>query len=76
MVAKLQKRIHIVVHDENDVRAASAVAARRAALRHELFPAESRLPVAAVPALDRDGRAINELHTVPSETVTVILDGS
>jgi len=50
LVAQMRKGPKVFAHFENDVAAASAVAARRAAHRDIFFPAESR---ATVPALSR-----------------------
>ena len=50
----------IRVGQEDDVPAVAAVAAVRAALRHELLPPEAERPVAAAPAPDADPRAVEE----------------
>jgi hypothetical protein len=58
--AKLEQGIGVLATDHDDVAAASAVAAARAAPRDELLPAEGEATVAAVAGLYEDSDFIDE----------------
>jgi hypothetical protein len=62
MKTEIQQGIHILVNYENDVTAAATVTTGRAALGHELLPAESALAMATVTSLDNDLGSVYELH--------------
>ena len=54
-IAEVHQCGHVVVHDDNDIAAAPAVAAIRAAGRHKFFSVERHGPIAA-PAGDNSDR--------------------
>ena len=60
LVAKVHQRGHVVVHLEDDVAAASAVAAVRAARGHVLLAVERHRAVAAVARAHGDGYLVNK----------------
>ena len=60
LVAKIHERGHVVVHLEDDVAAASAVAAVRAAGSHVFLAVEGHRAVAAVACTHGDGHFINK----------------
>ena len=62
VVAEIEQSIHVLVHDEDDVAAASAVTTRRASLRDELLAAERRFAVTAIARLDDDACPVDKLH--------------
>ena len=62
MIAEIEQGVHIAVDDEDDVRTAAAVTARRPALGDELLAAERRLSLAAIPRFHADLRTIDKLH--------------
>ena len=62
MIAEIEQRVHIRIDAEDDIAAAPAIAARRAAFRHELLAAERRLAMPAVASLDDDLGFVDKLH--------------
>ena len=60
VVAQVQERVHRLVGDDPDIATAPAIAPRRAAARHKLFPAKGSHTVTAVAAADANLGAINE----------------
>ena len=68
LVAEVHQGGEVVVGDKNDVTAATAVAAVRAASRHEFFAVEGHRAVAALAGMQPDGRGINKItgcHVLP-----------
>ena len=69
LVAEVHQGGQVVVHDEDDVAAASAVAAVRAARGHEFFAVKAHRTVAALARVEPDGGDIDKVglccHTGP-----------
>ena len=60
LIAKVHQRGHVLVHGEDDVAAAAAVAAVGAARRHVFFTVKGHRPVAALAGVDSNAGLIDK----------------
>ena len=69
LVAEIHQGGEVVVHDEDDITAAAAIAAVRAARGHEFFTMEADRAVAALARMEPDGGDVDKVglccHTAP-----------